>query len=50
MHTITIDGFNLTAQQVISVARAPHLKSPWPIPRALPEAKPRLHRKHLDAR
>jgi histidine ammonia-lyase len=36
MHTITIDGFNLTAQQVISVARAPHLKWPWPIPPALP--------------
>ncbi|EIJ45597.1 histidine ammonia-lyase [Herbaspirillum sp. GW103] len=26
MHTITIDGFNLTAAQVLSVARAPHLK------------------------
>ena len=26
MQTITIDGFNLTAAQVVSVARAPHLK------------------------
>jgi len=26
MQTITIDGFNLTAQQVVNVSRTPHLK------------------------
>ena len=34
MKELLIDGFTLTAEQVLAVARDPGVRSAWPIPRA----------------